>query len=289
MNLAVIGDPLRQSVSDFMHTWLYEQLSLEAEYKKRKVVAGDLERWLGTPTAKKLSGFNVTIPHKSAIIPYLDEINDRTAPIGAVNCVRRQDDGTLTGYNTDWYGFVKSLEAADVDVSGKRVVVLGSGGAARAITFGLARAGADETTVIGRSPEKTKSLIHDLQDACEEMDIRGNAWDASAVEPIEHAYCLVNCTPIGMKGKQNATPLDGDLLEPVEVVVDTIFNPLNTRLLSEAVFAGCQTVSGLDMYLYQAMASVDIWFGPQDWDKLNMNEMRETVHNKVTGFKRKFE
>ena len=289
MNLAVIGDPLKQSVSDFMHGWIYEQLGLEAEYKKRKVALDDLERWLGTPTAKKLAGFNVTIPHKSSIIPFLDEVNDRTAPIGAVNCVRRQKDGSLTGYNTDWYGFVRSLESAGVDISGKRVVVLGSGGAARAITFGLARAGAAHTTIIGRTPARTKELIHDMEDHVEEMEIRGNAWDASAVNPIEHAYCLVNCTPIGMKGKQNASPLDGDLLEPIEVVVDTIFNPLNTRLLSEAVFAGCQTVSGLDMYLFQAMASVDIWFGPQDWEKINMNAMREAVHNKITGFKRKFE
>ena len=289
MKLAVIGDPVKQSVGDFTHGWIYEQLGLEAEYKKIKVANGDLERWLGTPTAKKLSGFNVTIPHKSALIPMLNEINDRTAPIGAVNCVRRQDDGTLTGYNTDWYGFVKSLESAGVDISGKRVVVLGSGGAARAIAFGLGRAGAAQTTVIGRTTTKTKELIKDLDGHCGEMELRGNAWDASAVDPIEQAYCLVNCTPIGMKGKQNRSPLDGDMLETIEVVVDTIFNPLNTRLLSEAVFAGCQTVSGLDMYLYQAMASVDIWFGPQDWDKINLNEMREVVHNKVTGFKRKFE
>jgi len=288
VKLGIIGDPLRQSVGDFMHTWIYEQLGLDGEYKKIKVVSGDLERWVNLPSAKKLDGFNVTIPHKASIIPFLDKVNDRTAPIGAVNCVRRED-GKLTGYNTDWYGFVKSLEAAGVDVSGKRVVVLGSGGAARAITFGLARAGAEQTTVIGRSTSRTKQLIQDLEGAVEGMDLRGNAWDASAVGPIEHAYCLVNCTPIGMKGMQNNSPLDGDLLEPIEVVVDTIFNPLNTRLLSEAVFAGCQTVSGLDMYLYQAMASVDVWFGPQDWSRIKLNKMREVVHNKITGFKRKFD
>ena len=288
MKFAVIGDPLRQSVSDFMHGWIYEQLGLEGEYKKIKVVQGDLERWVGLTSAKKLDGFNVTIPHKSDIIPFLDSVNDRTAPIGAVNCVRRHD-GKLTGYNTDWYGFVKSLEAANVDLGGKNVVVLGSGGAARAITFGLARAGAGKTTVIARDPERAKELIKDMSDSAEGMQLAGCAWDETAVEPIEDAYCLVNCTPIGMKPKTRETPLDGDILAAVEVVVDTIFNPLNTRLLSEAIFSDCQTVSGLDMYLYQAMASVDIWFGPQDWSKIKMNEMREAVHNKITGFKRKFE
>ncbi|MCF7823314.1 MAG: shikimate dehydrogenase [Candidatus Marinimicrobia bacterium] len=289
MKLAVIGDPIKQSVSDFMHEWIYEKLALEAEYKKIKVPADGLEHWLGLPTAKKLDGFNVTIPHKSRIIPFLNEINDRTAPIGAVNCVRRQKDGSLTGYNTDWYGFVKSLEAAKVDLSGKRVVVLGSGGAARAITFGLARIGAKQTTIIARDPARAKTLIKELAGAAEGMKLVGCAWDESAVKPIEDAYCLVNCTPIGMKPAHRETPIDGDILESLDVVVDTIFNPLNTRLLSEAIFSDCQTVSGLDMYLYQAMASVDIWFGPQDWGRIKMNEMREAVHNKITGFKRKFE
>ncbi len=288
MKLAVIGDPLRQSVSDFMHEWIYEQLGLDGEYKKVKVPPDGLERWIGLPSAKKLDGFNVTIPHKSTIIPYLDEINDRTAPIGAVNCIRRHE-GKLTGYNTDWYGFVKSLEAADVDLAGKKVVVLGSGGAARAITFGLARIGAGLTTIIARDPERAKMLIKDMKSSAEGMPLAGCAWNASAVEPIEDAFCLVNCTPLGMKPKQRETPLDGDILESIDVVVDTIFNPLNTRLLSEAIFSGCQTVSGLDMYLYQAMASVDIWFGPQDWNQIKLNEMREAVHNKITGFKRKFE
>ncbi len=288
MKLAVIGDPLRQSVSDFMHTWIYEQMGLEGEYKKIKVAQGDLERWVGLPSAKKLGGFNVTIPHKSDIIPFLDSVNDRTAPIGAVNCVRRHD-GKLTGYNTDWYGFVKSLEAANVDLAGKKVVVLGSGGAARAITFGLARIGVGLTTVIARNPERANVLIKEIGEAAEGMKLAGCAWDETAIDPIEAADCLVNCTPIGMKPNTRETPLDGDILASVDVVVDTIFNPLNTRLLSEAIFSDCQTVSGLDMYLYQAMASVDIWFGPQDWSKIKMNEMREAVHNKITGFKRKFE
>jgi len=271
-----------------MHDWIYEKLGLEAEYKKIKVAQGDLERWVKLPSAKKLDGFNVTIPHKSDIIPYLDSLNDRTAPIGAVNCVRRHND-KLTGYNTDWYGFVKSLEAAGVDLAGKKVVVLGSGGAARAITFGLARIGAGKTTIIARDPSRAKTLIKELGNSAEGMKLVGCAWDESAVAPIEDAYCLVNCTPIGMKPKQNESPLDGDLLESIDVVVDTIFNPLNTRLLSEAIFSDCLTVSGLDMYLYQAMASVDVWFGPQDWNQIKMNEMREAVHNKITGFKRKFE
>lgn len=286
MNLAIIGDPLRQSVSDFMHSWIYEQLGLEATYKKKKVAADELEKWVTLPSARKLDGFNVTIPHKESIIPLLDELNDRTAALKAVNCVRRQD-GKLVGYNTDWYGFVKAIEQADVDLSGKDIVVLGSGGAARAIVFGLARMGAKQTTVVARTPSHGKDLVTDLKPVVEQMKLEMSAWDASAVEPIEQAYCLVNCTPVGMKPDVRGTPLDAELLENVDVVMDTIFNPVNTRLLNDALFEDCQTISGLDMLLFQAMAAVDIWFGRQDWDRIKLDEFREVVHNKITGFKRK--
>jgi hypothetical protein len=196
-----------------MHGWIYEKLGLDAEYKKIKVTADGLERWLGLPSAKKLDGFNVTIPHKAAIIPFLDEINARTAPIGAVNCVHRHQD-KLIGYNTDWYGFVKSLEAAGVDLAGRKVVVLGSGGAARAITYGLARIGVAQTTVIARDPERAAVLIKDLQESAEGMQIKGCSWDASAVEPIEDAYCLVNCAP-AVKSPDRPTSPSG--VAPVNV------------------------------------------------------------------------
>ncbi len=286
MKLAIIGNPLKQSVSDFMHAWMYERLGLEASFKKDKVGAEELEHWFTLPRARKLDGFNVTIPHKESVIQHLDELNDRTAALKAVNCVRRQDEKWV-GYNTDWYGFVKALEQAEVDLSAKNVVVLGSGGAARAVVFGLARIGALQTTVVARSPEKGKALVTDLESILEGMALKVTAWDASAVEPIESAYCMVNCTPIGMKPDVRETPIDSELLENVSVVMDTIFNPVNTRLLNEALFADCQTVSGLDMLLFQAMAAVDIWFGRQDWEQIKLDELREAVHNKITGFKRK--
>ena len=288
MKLAIIGDPLRQSVSDFLHGWVYTQLGLEAEYKKYKVSSDELEHWLETPKVKKMTGFNVTIPHKESIIPFLDGLNDRTAALKAVNCVRRQDE-KLIGYNTDWYGFVKSMEQAAVDLSGQAVVILGSGGAARAVAFGASRMGAGQVTVVARTRQHGNALVKDLKPAMEKTTLKVVDWNADAVDPIEKAYCLVNCTPVGMKPNVRETPIDAELLESVSVVMDTIFNPLNTRLLSEAIFADCQTVSGLDMLLFQAMASIDIWFGAQDWDRINMNTFREAVHNKITGFKRKFE
>jgi shikimate dehydrogenase len=288
LKLAIIGDPLRQSVSDFLHGWVYAQLGLEAEYKKYKVSSDELEHWLETPKVKKMTGFNVTIPHKESIIPFLDGLNDRTAALKAVNCVRRQDE-KLIGYNTDWYGFVKSMEQAAVDLSGQAVVILGSGGAARAVAFGASRMGASQVTVVARTRQHGNALVKDLKPAMEKTTLKVVDWNADAVDPIEKAYCLVNCTPVGMKPNVRETPIDAELLESVSVVMDTIFNPLNTRLLSEAIFADCQTVSGLDMLLFQAMASIDIWFGAQDWDRINMNTFREAVHNKITGFKRKFE
>jgi len=288
MRLVIIGDPLKQSVSDFMHGWIYEKLDIEAVYKKEKVPGEELVSWLKRPKVRKLAGFNVTIPHKESIVPFLDDLNDRTASLKAVNCVRPVD-GKLVGYNTDWYGFVRSLEEASVEIEGKSIAILGSGGAARACAFGAARKGASNVTVIARNPEKGQALVRDLASVMENTNLTSVGWDQSAVEPIEKAYLLVNCTPVGMKPDVRGTPIDSELLEDVSVVMDTVFNPVNTRLLSEAIFADCQTISGLDMLLFQAMASVDIWFGAQDWDQINLNELREVVHNKITGFKRKFE
>ncbi len=184
---------------------------------------------------------------------------------------------------------MKPWDEAAVPPEEKPVTILGSGGAARAVAFGAARRGAKSVAVVARTPAHGTRLVTDLQPAMAGCVLSTVSWSEEAVGPIEAAHLLVNCTPVGMKPNVRETPLDSELLESVEVVMDTVFNPLNTRLLSEAIFADCQTVSGLDMLLFQAMASIDIWFGAQDWSRINMNAFREAVHNKITGFKRKFE
>ena len=287
MKLGIIGDPVKQSVSPFLIELLFEKLGQDVAYKKYEVLQGDLPEWLRGRAAKGLDGFNVTIPHKTAIIPFLDAVNDRSAPLKAVNVVRKHD-GKLVGYNTDWYGFVKAVQMNSVDLKDANVVILGAGGAARAVAFGAARMGAKRITIVARKLPHGVLVVKDLKAAVAPTLMETTPWDVNAVEPIEQAYMIVNTTPIGMKPDIRQTPLDKDLLENASVVMDVVYNPINTRLLADALMSDCQTIPGLDMLMYQAMAAVDVWLGEeQDWKAVNLVEVRELTHNKITGFKRK--
>lgn len=287
MRFGIIGDPLKQSVSPFLIQLLFEKLGHEVAYKKYEVLGPDLREWLRGRAAKGLDGFNVTIPHKTAIIPLLDDVNARSAPMNAVNVVRKAD-GKWVGYNTDWYGFVKAVEINSVDIKDANVVILGAGGAARAIAYGASKLGVKRITVVARSLPHGVLVVKDLKEVVAPAMIETTPWDANAIEPIEQAYMVVNATPIGMKPNIRETPLDAELLENASVVMDAVYNPINTRLLADALMTDCQTIPGLDMFLYQAMAAVDLWLGEeQDWKSINLDEVRELTHNKITGFKRK--
>jgi len=287
VRFGIIGDPVKQSVSPFLVELLFKKLGREITYKKYEVLGPDLPEWLRGRAAKGLAGFNVTIPHKTAIIPLLDELNDRTAALKAVNVVHNRA-GKLEGYNTDWHGFVKAVEINSVDLKDANVVILGAGGAARAITYGAAESGAKRITIIARNLPHGVLVVKDLRELVAPAIIETTPWDANAIEPIEQAYMVVNATPIGMKPNGRESPLDADLLENASVVMDAVYNPINTRLLSDALMADCQTIPGLDMLLYQAMAAVDVWLGEeQDWTNIDLAEIRELTHNKITGFKRK--
>ncbi|MCF7797885.1 MAG: shikimate dehydrogenase [Lentisphaeria bacterium] len=287
MRFGIIGNPLKQSVSPFLIQLLFEKLGYEVAYKKYEVPGPDLREWIRGRAAKGLDGFNVTIPLKTDIIPLLDDVNARSAPMKAVNVVRKTD-GKWVGYNTDWYGFVKAVEINSVDLKDANVVILGAGGAARAIAYGAAKLGAKRITIVARSLPHGVLLVKDLKQTVEPAIIETTPWDANAIEPIEQAYMLVNATPIGMKPNIRETPLDAELLENASVVMDAVYNPINTHLLADALMADCQTIPGLDMFLYQAMAAVDVWLGEeQDWKAVNLDEVRELTHNKITGFKRK--
>jgi len=289
VRFGIIGSPVKQSVSPFLHQWVFEKLGLkDATYRRFEVVEPDLKDWLRKPTAKKLDGFNVTIPLKQAIISHLAELEPAAVELGAVNCVARRE-GKLVGTNTDWTGFMKALKMNSIQPAGYQVVVLGSGGSARAVVYALSRLGVKETIVVARTLVNGLRLYKILKNVCAPMELHVAPWDASAAEIIEGCDLLINATPIGMKGYSKDSPVDVDLLEKVQVVMDLVYNPLNTRLLGEAVLAGCQTVSGVDMLLHQALDSLDFWLGPQDWDKFPLTELREALIKKITGFKRQGE
>jgi shikimate dehydrogenase len=197
------------------------------------------------------------MPHKVAIIPLLDDLTEAARLMGAVNCWKRQND-RLIGDNTDGKGFLQSLRTL-VDPAGKRFVILGAGGAARAIAVELGLAGAAEITIVNRSAERGQELADLLNDKVH-VPARFVAWDRSIHLP-EGTDVLVNATSIGFADPQARAPIALDTVRPSLIVADVIINPPETRLLREANAQGCRTLDGLGMLVNQAAIAFRIWTG----------------------------
>ena len=269
----VIGDPIAQSKSPAIHGFWIEQAGLEAYYGRAHVTAEALADYLkerrNDPSWR---GCNVTMPHKQAVIPLLDRLDSLAAAVGAVNTVVRQEDGSLTGYNTDVAGFLEPLAAQLEQQHLFRMArIVGTGGAARAIVAGLARNGFT-LVLAGRNPAKAESLLKDLGKGGEH-----HAIDlAHFAEPTDFAFddrsgCLdlvVNASPLGMRG-QPSLPFDLSHVPPGSIVYDIVTDPVRTALLEGAAEAGFETVDGLAMLIGQAAAAFALFFGqtpPRDGD-----------------------
>jgi shikimate dehydrogenase len=245
----IIGNPVEHSLSPAMHNAAYEQLGLNFAYLAFRVT--DVEGAIRAVRALDIRGLSVTVPHKVAVIPFLDEIDPVAKSIGAVNTVVN-DGGRLKGYNTDWTGFVRSLEA-HVPAAGRRVALLGAGGAARAIAFGLKAKGAT-LTILNRAEE-----IEMARALAAEIDCPFG--DLTQRDAVAGADIVVNATSVGMAPLQEKVPVDPASLRPEQVVVDIVYNPLETRFLREAAARGCRTVPGYEMLLLQGVTQFELWTG----------------------------
>jgi len=250
----VIGWPVKHSLSPAMHNAAYAALGLNWCYVPLPVQPDKLGDALRGARALGLAGVNVTIPHKEAVIPYLDHLSAAAGAIGAVNTVTIEADGSLSGDNTDVFGFLAALERAGVEVAGRTALLLGAGGAARAAAYGLLTRGA-RVRILARTAGRAVVLAGDMR-----QSIPG-----AAIEPIAApcpADLVVNCTPVGMWPHEAESPLPAGLaLRPGMAVMDMVYRPLETRLLSQARAAGAQLISGLDMLVYQGAAAFERWVG----------------------------
>jgi shikimate dehydrogenase len=245
----VIGDPIAQSKSPMIHSFWAAKLGLDVTYRATHVVADGLADYLDARTADPAwRGCNVTMPHKQAVLDLVEDPGGLRDTIGAINTVFRGDWGALVGTNTDAAGFAAPI--ADVDLAGRPVVVVGSGGAARAILFALARLGAGPVTLLARNALEGAALLS-------HFGLKG------AVKPLDAALppaaLLVNASPLGMAGHP---PLDLDLapLPDDALVYDIVYTPLETPLLAAADARGLETVDGLDMLVGQAALAFEIFF-----------------------------
>ncbi|HLC79687.1 MAG TPA: shikimate dehydrogenase [archaeon] len=243
--VCVIGKPARHSLSPIMHNAAYSALGINYSYlafepeNLKKAVEGLAEL--------EVAGFNVTMPFKEQIIKYLDSVDKIAQKIGAVNCVVNSN-GKLIGYNTDGVGSVAALKKIS-SIKGKSVLVLGCGGAGKAIGFYLNEEGAS-ITFSDSSSAKAKGLAKSLGAKSVKM---------GSIKSLEGFDILINASPVGMKPNQNQTPIPSELLYPGLVVFDVVYDPIETKLLQDAKSLGCKTINGLEMLLEQGFASFELF------------------------------
>jgi shikimate dehydrogenase len=246
---AVIGWPVRHSLSPAMHNAAFAALGADWRYVAFEVPAGEAIRALDAMRALGIGGLSVTMPHKEAIAEAVDELDPAAAALHSANTVVPVEGGLMRGYSTDGAGFVASLRDEGIDPAGLRVVVVGAGAAGRSVIDALARAGVAAVSVVNRSEDRAGAAAA----------LAGPLGRVGTPDDIVDADLVVNATSIGMGGDE--LPLDRTFLRPQHIVADLVYHPLDTALLAAARAIGARTVDGLGMLVHQAVLQQELWLG----------------------------
>ena len=275
--VGLIGYPVEHSLSPAMHNSAFAALSLNWCYVPLPVLPERLGEAVAGLQALSFVGANVTVPHKEAVMSYLDEVAPEAQAIGAVNTIVVREG--LIGYNTDWQGFLTALSEGGFSPQGKRAVVLGAGGAARAVVYALAQAGA-QVTVLNRTPARAQALIQDFSPLFPPLSLLSFPLTLRTLEEqTAEAHLLVNTTSIGAWPKVDKSIWPEELSFPVHLTVfDLVYNPRQTKLLRQARAAGAKVIGGLGMLVHQGAAAFELWAG----EKAPVETMYEAA-NKTLG------
>jgi len=255
----IIGDPIEHTMSPVMHNAAFKRLGLDYVYLPFRVKREGLGKAIEGMRALNIRGLNVTIPHKVAVIPFLDELDPLAAKIGAVNTIVN-DEGVLKGYNTDATGFLQALLERGIEPKEKNVVILGAGGASRAISFILAERNA-KLVMLNRTWAKAKICADRIAEIFQREATALKLDKENLAAALSKADILVNTTSVGMSPDIDETPVTSDLLRPNLVVYDIVYNPIKTRLQREAEVAGATVISGLNMLVWQGALAFEKWTG----------------------------
>ena len=255
----LIGDPVEQSLSPAMHNAAFKALGLNSVYVALRVPKPMLARVMTGVKAMAIAGLNVTVPHKITIINMLDKIEESAKLVGAVNTIKNVR-GKLVGFNTDGEGALQALEQKTGKLTGKKVVLLGAGGAARAIAFSLAKVGA-EISIANRTVSRARVLASAVEKSFGVSVKSLGLSHSELTKVIRRADVLINATTVGMHPNVGQTLVTADMMHRGLVVNDIVYKPLETRLLREAKRAGAKTVDGLGMLVHQGALSFEIWTG----------------------------
>lgn len=244
----IFGRPAGHSKSPVIHNASFQSLGINAVYLAFET--DDIKKGMDAVRSLNIRGASVTIPFKEEVMAYLDEIDPEAEQIGAVNTIH-YTDGRLTGYNTDSKAAINPLNPDDI--AGKQVCIIGAGGAAHAVAYGIAKKGGN-LLIVNRSEEKGRGLASKYNAGFIAQDrlVRMDRLDADII---------INTTSVGMAPDSDLSPLAGRLLNPEMIVMDVVYTPLNTRLLADARATGCRTVDGLSMFIHQGAAQFKIWTG----------------------------
>ena len=263
---AVIGDPVGHSLSPQIHNAAFSSSGIDIIYAAFHVGKGDLKRAMDGVRALGIKGLSVTIPHKVDIIPFLDEVDAAALAIGSVNTVVNSS-GVLIGFSTDGPGALRALQDESVALEGSRILIIGSGGAARAIAFALRSLDPlPDLSILGIEETETDALVRDLNSKLpgknRSRNVTGGRLDNSSLEKaMAEANIVIHATPVGMSPNIEASLVPARLFRKGQVVFDAVYTPRKTRLLRQAEEAGAITVSGLGMFANQAAIQFELWTG----------------------------
>ena len=259
---AVIGDPIAQSLSPQLHNGLLKETGVDGLYLPIGVKSEDLEKLVAGFRLLNFGGFNITKPHKMAIMKFLDRLDPLAEKIGAVNTVVYRN-GEMVGYNTDGFGFIKSIEEKIADLPKEKltILILGCGGAVKSVAMALADWGIKKVIIANRTVAKAEELARQINDSwpgkAEAIAMASDELEKA----VDEAMVVVNGTSLGMADTVTQSPLPKELLKKELLVYDMIYSPPQTQLLKDARAAGAQTENGLEMLLYQGLLAFELWTG----------------------------
>ena len=257
---AVIGDPIDHSLSPILHQHIFKQMSINATYDRLLIPPDKLSSFVN---GCELDGYNITIPNKQIIIPFLSDLCEAAKIIGAVNCVKGSK-----GFNTDWLGFINSVKRNNISLTNKKCLIVGAGGVARAVAFGLIKAKARYIDIKNRTQDNADALLKWINRNYPNRIIKHGKPDI-----------IINCTPLGMW--PNIESMPDTEYHPGQILIDTVYNPIETKWLNLGKIKVEKVVSGLEMFIYQGLASADIWFERDISKNMDVKPMIKELNTKL--------
>ena len=279
--LALIGYPLGHSLSPILYEAAFKDLGISGSYEILPTESEDLINRIKYLRTNKYFGFNVTIPHKVPTTLFLSKYDEFVNLTGAVNTVKIEEDLSLSGYNTDVWGFVEAIPK-DINLKGAHAAIIGTGGAARAVCAGLYTIGISKIDMYTRNIVDSKDTMDTLRKRFPNIEFK--AIQTSLMQGLSDIDILINTTPLGMKNyDENTSPVNDENLETLPdsaVIYDIVYNPLRTALISKAIKLNKRFITGLDMLIYQAIRATEIWCGQKpDFKSMKIAALEEFLMN----------